>query len=207
MKQPLVIMGSGGFGREALSWVDPEVFDVLAFYDEATPRPEVCDIEVVRDIRRLKFCQFLVAVGDPKLRRMMWDQAVAAGLHPCLPIIHETAVIGAELNIGRGAIVCPNTVITVGVTIGQNTLVNLACTLGHDSVLGDHSVLSPGVNVSGNVRIGEGCQLGTNSSVRERVTIGDGAVVGMGAVVLKDVHSGAVVVGNPARPLSVAPVP
>jgi acetyltransferase-like isoleucine patch superfamily enzyme len=35
--------------------------------------------------------------------------------------------------------------------------------------------------------------------IRQRVQIADGALVGIGAVVLRDVAAGATVVGNPAR--------
>ena len=48
-----------------------------------------------------------------------------------------------------------------------------------------------------------GAHVGAGATIRQCVTIGEGAVVGAGAVVLKDVEAWSVVVGVPARPLSV----
>jgi acetyltransferase-like isoleucine patch superfamily enzyme len=47
--------------------------------------------------------------------------------------------------------------------------------------------------------IGSDVWIGDNASVRRGVTIGSGAVIGMGTVVVKDVPPYAIVVGNPAR--------
>jgi acetyltransferase-like isoleucine patch superfamily enzyme len=47
--------------------------------------------------------------------------------------------------------------------------------------------------------VGAGAWVGPNACVRQRVTIGRGALVGMGAVVLKDVEAHTTVAGNPAR--------
>ena len=49
--------------------------------------------------------------------------------------------------------------------------------------------------------IGDNAWLGGGAVVLPGVTVGEDAVVGAGAVVTRDVPPGAVVVGNPARPL------
>jgi acetyltransferase-like isoleucine patch superfamily enzyme len=46
-----------------------------------------------------------------------------------------------------------------------------------------------------------GASIGSNATILCGVTIGEGAVVGAGSVVTRDVPEGATVVGNPARVL------
>ena len=48
-------------------------------------------------------------------------------------------------------------------------------------------------------RIGKKCFIGANAIIMPGVTIGDSVIVGAGSVVLKDVPSGCIVAGNPAR--------
>lgn len=88
-----------------------------------------------------------------------------------------------------------------------------------DLVLGDHVGWGPGAKVLGSehtgqpvdrpiietdlvikpVRVEKWADIGTNAAILPGVTIGQGAIVGAGAVVTKDVPAFAIVAGVPAR--------
>ncbi len=61
-----------------------------------------------------------------------------------------------------------------------------------------------GVNKN-RTEIGADVFVGTNSSLVAPVTLGDGAITGAGAVVIRDVEPGGKVVGNPARSIATKP--
>jgi maltose O-acetyltransferase len=50
------------------------------------------------------------------------------------------------------------------------------------------------------VRIGSDVWIGGGAIILPGVTVGDGAVIGAGSVVTRDVEAGQTVTGNPARP-------
>ena len=54
----------------------------------------------------------------------------------------------------------------------------------------------------GNVKIGNGVWIGNNSIILSGVTIQDGAVIGAGTVVTKDVYSYEIFAGNPGRKIA-----
>ena len=78
-------------------------------------------------------------------------------------------------------------------------MLNLHCTVGHDTVIGDFCTFSPGVHLSGNVRVEDYVECGTNSSVIPNVTLGEGCVIGAGAAVVKSIPAGKLAVGIPAK--------
>ena len=49
------------------------------------------------------------------------------------------------------------------------------------------------------MRFGRNCWIGMGAMILPGVQVGDGAVIGAGAVVVRDVEAYAVVVGNPAK--------
>ena len=67
--------------------------------------------------------------------------------------------------------------------------------------IGSRSWLMKSVHVGHDVVIGEDCEIGVGVIIRPYITVGDGARLGAGAVVISDVPAGEVWVGNPARPL------
>jgi acetyltransferase-like isoleucine patch superfamily enzyme len=88
-----------------------------------------------------------------------------------------------------------------GVTIGDDTLIasHVAITsLTHDP----RAELFSASSQTRPVVIGRNVWIGTHAVILPGVTIGDGAIIGAGAVVTKDVAPRAVVVGVPAAPRS-----
>jgi acetyltransferase-like isoleucine patch superfamily enzyme len=71
--------------------------------------------------------------------------------------------------------------------------------VGHDSHCGSYSRLNPQACISGEVAIGTEVFFGANATALPRINIGDGVVVGAGAVVVDDVPDGMTVKGVPAR--------
>lgn len=106
-------------------------------------------------------------------------------------VIDDNVEIGANcvLNLGMEN----DTIIHKGVFIGHLSSV------GHDSDIGEHTVLSAHVCICGTVKIGKWCYIAPQTVVKPGVTIGDYTMIGMGSVVTKDIPSGVIAYGSPAR--------
>jgi acetyltransferase-like isoleucine patch superfamily enzyme len=90
-------------------------------------------------------------------------------------------------------------VATTEVQLGAHLGVMPQAVFTHDDRLDDFVTVAAGARVSGAVHVGEGAYLGAGCLIRESRSVGAWALVGMGAVVTRDVPAGEVWVGNPAR--------
>lgn len=197
MKKHLVIMGAGGFAREVYSWVQDE-YEVKAFYSDSDT-PPILGLPVVSDLSLYTDSLFMVAVGSPVDRLALWDIAIKAGLSVASGFVHKSATMGVGCHIGKGVIICPQSVITTNVTIGEATIVNIGSTIGHDCVIGELVTIAPGANISGHCKILNRSYIGTNASIREGLFIGPESVVGMGSVVISNVPNRETWAGVPAQ--------
>ena len=87
---------------------------------------------------------------------------------------------------------------TVDITIGNFNVINLDCTVGHESVLDDFITLNPSVNVSGNVNIGSFSNIGTGTNIIQGISIGERVTIGAGAAVIRCIEDNHTAVGVPA---------
>lgn len=111
--------------------------------------------------------------------------------HEWTVVIDNDVHIGANTCIDRGS--WRDTHIMTGARI--DNLVHIA----HNVRVGGNAVIVAGAEVSGSCVVGVGAWVGPKACIKERVRIGDAALVGIGAVVLKDVAPNTTVAGNPAR--------
>ena len=77
-------------------------------------------------------------------------------------------------------------------------MVNLSCTIGHDTTIGEFVEICPNVSISGRCTIGNLVFIGTGATILPDITIGNNSVVAAGSVVTKDVPDNVLVAGIPA---------
>lgn len=106
-------------------------------------------------------------------------------------IIEKNVQIGANVTIGRGAI--DNTVIHEGCKIDNH------CFISHNVELGEDTFVVGETIMFGSSSTGKQVYISGNATIRNGIHIGDRALIGMGAVVVKNVSADSTVKGNPAR--------
>ena len=194
------IAGAGGVGREALDVAMALGLTIDGFVDDRTGGTTVRDLPVIAPGDLPEPSSVIVAIGDPTARLAMADRLGAAGASAC-SLVHPRAIVGPLTTVGDGSLVSGGAFISSSVTLGPHIQVHYNATVGHDCVLDEGATVLPGANVAGTVHLGRACTIGSGAVVLQGLTIGVGATVGAGAVVTRDVGAGAVVVGNPSRPL------
>jgi putative colanic acid biosynthesis acetyltransferase WcaB len=106
-------------------------------------------------------------------------------------------ILGIELpyktQVGKGLSLFHGQALVVndGTKIGTN------CTIRHATTIGNKQ-LADGT-YSGSPIIGNNVDIGSNVCIIGPITIGDNVKIGVGTVVIKDVPSNVVIVGNPGR--------
>lgn len=205
----ICIIGTGGFGRETLSCLidvfanEKKNADELAcfmvddlFYNET----EVMGIKVIRRSEfNASLYSVIVAVGDPIARKKIVESLPKETTYATL--IHPSAILSKWVKIGEGSVVTAGTILTCNIIIGKHANLNLNTTIGHDCNIDDYFTTAPAVNVSGNCNFGKCVYIGTNASVKEKISICDNVVIGMGSIVLKSITEEGVFVGAPLRKL------
>lgn len=205
--KPLVIKGASSHGA-VVAEAAASQWKVVGFVDNAGIKPSASvfapligqleQLPALLDIYSVH--NLFVAIGDNFQRREVVKRVRAVAPNLNFPaIVHPSAIICHGAEIGEGAIVCAGAVVGTGAKVGAFAIVNTRASLDHHTTLGDYASLAPAAATGGNVNIGEGTAIGMGAMIHHGVHVGSWSVVGSCSLANKEISSGAIVYGQPAR--------
>jgi len=211
----IAIVGAGGFARE-VEWLIKDIGRERAMFQTMEPLSVAGflvsdpsqrgknDAEALGDFSWLKQNRveaLAMGIGNPAVRLKL-----AAELQADFPSLKWPALIhpsvkydSSSCTFAEGVTICAGNILTVNVCVKRFAMINLSCTVGHETIIGEGTVINPLCAISGGVKIGKRCLIGTHSAILQDLSIGDGAVVGSGAMVHRSVPAGVTVIGVPAK--------
>lgn len=127
--------------------------------------------------------------------------------------VWQFCVIFPEAKIGDNCNICANVLIENDVSIGNNVTVKSGVQLWDGIIVEDNVCIGPNATFTNDLFprsknpdwklkrtvIKKGASIGANATILAGHTIGENAMIGAGSVVTKDIPTGEVWVGNPAR--------
>lgn len=209
-----MLYGSSGYGTAIAdvfeSWPSGPLAHVVAYIDDVHGDEGL----VVGEAPVMTFAAWaaeprdipvFVTLGDPRNRRMLVERVVAAGGH-FGSYYERGGAIARDLAVGTGSMVLAHGSIGAGTVLGNHVHVMPLCAIGPGVTIGDFVTLCPMAAIVGRVVIEDGVFIGVgarivNESEHDVMTIGAGATIAAGAVVLRTVLPGETLLGNPATDL------
>lgn len=173
----IAILGSGAHGSE-LARILGARGHATCRCDDARDEHVACDVGAAR-------WPWVVGTVWPEARRAIADRYQGdqwRHAHEGGTVIAPGAVISEDAVLGQHVFVGPNVVVSHGCKVGAYT------SLIAGSLLGGEAIIEPDVVVGAGAVIIHGA-----------ITIGRGAFIGAGALVLDDVPPGVVYAGNPGK--------
>lgn len=200
-KEPLILLGHGGFGRELAAWIGARrvPFDVVGFLDDTHVGD--CVIGPIKGHVASTQASYLTCFGAGKSRKEVRMEMEARGAR-FTSLVFPDVMFASDLSISRNSIFLGVCSISSDVVIGNDVLIQGFSVVGHDVEIFDGCTISSHAFIGGNAKLGPFCTIHPHAVVLPHVEIGEGAVVGAGSVVIRDVEPYTTVFGTPAKMIS-----
>lgn len=207
MKQKLLIIGAGNIG----GFISYNInsfgnFELLGFLDDDPAKigKELYGAKVLGNIASIDEhilaygIAVVIGIGNPEMKRKIAKSLENKSLfYP--NFIGDNVWLSEQVTLGKGVIIYPGTSVNYETTIDDFSIINMNCAIGHNCFLGKYATLAPGVNLGGFTIIGEQTDIGIGATTKQGIQIGNNVQVGGQTMIIKNVNSNEVVVGNPAR--------
>ena len=196
----LAIVGASGHGRVVADIAEKTGYCDIVFLDD-NPEIKNCgkwpvigtsnrECEPERDV--------FIAIGNAKIREKLTKRFCDRHM---ATLIHPTAVVADDVEIGAGSVVMVGAIINPGTKIGRSCIINTASSVDHDCVLDDYVHISVGSHLCGTVEIGKSTWIGAGATVSNNISICGGCMIGAGATVVKSIKKAGTYLGVPAKML------
>ncbi|MCX6206517.1 MAG: acetyltransferase [Bacteroidetes bacterium] len=193
----ILIIGAGGHGLVVKDILECLGSKMCLFADEyKMGQLDSVEIITLHEIKAIKYDAAIIAVGNNYDRKNL---ATTLNIN-YTSLVHPRAIIAKSSEIiGNGTVVMAGAIINPHVSIGEHTIINTGAIIEHESIIMPYAHIAPHATLCGNVHIGEGTLVGAGAIILPGIRIGNWAVIGAGAVVTKNVLDHEKVIGNPAR--------
>ena len=205
----LIIIGAGGMGRtfydmacESIGYetdyvikgfIDDNV-DALDGFKNYPPL-----LGTIADYQPATDDIFVCSIGGSARRKCMETILSREGMF--LTMIHKTARIGTNVEIGEGTVIGAFTTIGADAKVGKCNLIQSYTIIGHDSRIGDWNRIDTHVTLVGGTIVEDEADIHTSAMISHNVTIESNSRVAACSFVIRRVKSGTTVMGNPAKRL------
>lgn len=203
----LIIIGAGGMGRTIFDIAREcdgygEDFKIKGFIDDNVHSldgfqnyPPV--LNTIADYVPMENDVFTFSIGGNARRDCIENMILKGGNF--INLIHKTARLGSNVDLGVGNIIAAFTSIGADAKIGNCNMIQSYTVIGHDAVIGDYNRIDTHVTCVGGIKIDNYCTIHTGAVINHKVTVHDNAKVGACSFVIRNVKAGTTVLGVPAK--------
>ncbi len=199
----LIILGTGVHGAEMVEIVervnaDKKTWNLLGFlsFDKVQKGQSFNQTPVLGS-----FDQILDFPNSFFVPNNKWNRSTYLPMDRVASLVDPSAFVSRTAQMGKGVVLYPYCYVGLQARIGDFVFSLSHSVVNHDVVLESGVILTSGVTLAGSVHVEEDCYLGQACTVREKLRIGKRSLIGMGAVVTKNVEPNSVMTGNPAKKL------
>lgn len=149
MSKPLIILGSGGYGRTALDVAEQLEYNPVIVLDDADSEHSLASFKAYLNLSDV---EFIPAFGNNEFR-LQWCEKIEQAGGQLATLIHPTAYVSPKASIAPGTVILPKAVVNTGTTVGKGCIINIGALIDHDCVIEDGVHICLGAIVKGENRI------------------------------------------------------
>jgi len=190
-RRPVHVIGAGGHAKVVAATLRAAGYEILHFFDDKpacwgqTLAGGIPIQGPIASAQEYPDIPAVLAIGDNRVRQRLSRLSIE-----WLSVVHPHALVEERATIGPGTVAFAGAILQPEVRIGAHCIVNTAASVDHESTVGDFVHLAPCSCLAGAVTIGEGAMVGIGASIILGVTVGAWSMVGASAAVIRNVPAG-----------------
>ena len=144
-------------------------------------------------------CTYYIAYNSIKKRKQYLKHLASQVEENLISAIHPSAIMGMNIQLGFGNYIGAQVCLAPEATIHNHCIVHNGVKIETGTTIHDFVQIGTGSVIGNNVTLEEEVFIGPGVTIIDGVTIQKGASIGAGSVILGNVKSGDLFLGNPAK--------